>query len=623
MMALHLAIAALLFLTATAAGKLVLARTGFNFYSKDEELAFSAATGFAGLSVFAMITGFAGLIYRPIFAAALAGIIIISRRQVLDITRYLFSGAAALVRNIKTPGYSPFEKLLAGIMLLAALFNLIFAYAPPTDTDSLLYHLGIPKLFIDYHRIIHLPENFLSYMPLSGEMIYTWGLILGGGLTAKLVSYLFTIMFPGMLLIFTRQYFGRRTALLAGAAFYLSLPAINAAGVANVDIMYAFFAFAAFWSIMKWIETHNQRWCLLSAVMAAISFTTKLSNAPLIICLAVTAILYVMRNKMPARLALNVILAFMVIPALIALPWFVRNFIHTGNPFPFFDIAAFGMKLHPMTAISGSYYSKPVGFGISATALSFFQIFLGNPVTAAGPTIIVFALPLIFLRNVDKKILFIAIFATAILATVFLILPYDKTCARYHFLAIALLYIVAAYGFERLSALLDARRILAAIFLAPLIFPGLAFSAYFGAKRIPLLTGLQSPGQYILSEYEWGNAEDLKMIDYLNKNVSRKSRVMFPGYFFVDPYYYSMRVVVAQPELLALSDINEVLNRLRNDKIDYIVMRKYYYTPSENGSYYENNYSSRLDMRWEIEDYVPAYFEKEHVEGAVTLYKIK
>ena len=71
-------------------------------------------------------------------------------------------------------GYLAFALAMAA-MLLAG----IAALCPPTAKDTLLYHIALPKAFVAARGLADVPNNIAQYYPLGAELNGTWGILLG------------------------------------------------------------------------------------------------------------------------------------------------------------------------------------------------------------------------------------------------------------------------------------------------------------------------------------------------------------------------------------------------------------------------------------------------------------
>ena len=593
-----------------------------NFSSKSEEFFFSIGLGLVIYSYLFLFLGFLGLLYRALFYGLVIAGLILCHSEV----KYVFSETGKFIAKFFKWHWSKFARVLIILLAIAIPFNLLFNYAPLTDTDEIIYHISIPKIYVDSHKVIDIPDNFLSYFPLQIEMIYGYGIILRNGITAKLISYVLGILCMLLLFFFTRYLSNRETGILAATIFYLMPPIINASGIANIDIGYLFFSLLSVWGFMRLISTDSGKWLYLTVLMAGMSFASKLINAVLIFTLFIFITHYfLVKRKIKFSRYLGKFFISAVIIIFLFFPWFLRNYIYTGNPLPFFSFSFFGLNL----PVNDMYkYHAQVNVSSFMSLSSFFgdikMLFLGGHTVTSGPLIIAFGLPLLFFKK-NKKLKMIMAFSALYFLLMFCLLPEAfKGTQRYYFLIYALFSILAAYGIEKAKVFLNSRSLINFLVLFPLVLPGLAFSLYFGGKRLPLFLGFQNRESYLKKEY--GEIDSYGLLQYINNNIPPEARVLFIGRLYPMKYYYNVNVLAAQPHLMRMLYIKEVMAYLKSQNIQYIVFikRNYQLIELANGKKtYKSKLDDALDLYWTIEDFVPRYFNPVYSESdKLYLYRV-
>jgi hypothetical protein len=76
----------------------------------------------------------------------------------------------------------------AVFVLFISLLGLLQALAPPLKWDSLVYHLEMPRQYLDAGEIIYLENNLFVGFPQLAEMNYTWAMALRSGQTAGVLG---------------------------------------------------------------------------------------------------------------------------------------------------------------------------------------------------------------------------------------------------------------------------------------------------------------------------------------------------------------------------------------------------------------------------------------------------
>ena len=213
----------------------------------------------------------------------------------------------------------------------------IFFRLPPVFFDALVYHVGLPQQYLVRGGLEYLPHSHYSALPANAEMLYTLGLGLSGEMLAQLLSW-----WIGMLAALSVA--AECASLLPGAgwigfAALAGMPVLLFMGAhSGTDHLVALFIFQALMSGRLWKERGEIRWLALTAALlgfaAGTKYTALYHAAPL-------ALLWLGRGagtSAPRALRRAVLglagRAAMVIAigAALAGPWYVRNWLHTGNP---------------------------------------------------------------------------------------------------------------------------------------------------------------------------------------------------------------------------------------------------------------------------------------------------
>src|SRR3989454_241463 len=211
------------------------------------------------------------------FLSALSGVLWLAGLGVLPAIAYGFVyaiRAGVQVRPLRASGAAGVGGcLLGGAWLVAWLWATI----PPTFYDELVYHLIIPQRVLATGELLTLPWVVFTLMPHASDLLLAWGLVLGGDLGARAIQFALWVM------------------------CYLAVWAIVEVMARPRDAAWApsFIACAFAASPMVWF-------------LGTLSFT-ETSQAVGLLCRAA------------------------VIALLTVTPWWIRAFVHTGNPvYPMF-----------------------------------------------------------------------------------------------------------------------------------------------------------------------------------------------------------------------------------------------------------------------------------------------
>jgi 4-amino-4-deoxy-L-arabinose transferase-like glycosyltransferase len=215
--------------------------------------------------------------------------------------------------------------LMLGFIAVAAVLNLLGAWAPPFEYDELEYHLGA---LADYRRIGHiafLPHNFYSNLPQLSEMLYLLATVTGSDVAAKLLHWTFGLL-AALALYAVAGRLWTRSVGLTGAALFYCVPFVqDLSQTARVDLATAFFAVLAFGGLLLWHKEAKQSYLWLSALMTGAAVATKW---PAVAVVMLPALVFIVLSGRSVRLAAG----YGLVAAAGVVPWLAKNWLLSGNP---------------------------------------------------------------------------------------------------------------------------------------------------------------------------------------------------------------------------------------------------------------------------------------------------
>jgi 4-amino-4-deoxy-L-arabinose transferase-like glycosyltransferase len=318
-------------------GRWVLGRLKLVDLSPLEEVLFALGIGSGALGLTVLFLGLAGLIQQPLIFG-------------LAVLLTLASGRANLVflRSLTMP-----RPRVAVALFLAATAGLALTLAllPPTEWDSLFYHLTGPAQYLTEGQIRPGPDIPHLNFPALMEMNFLLAMVIRSDTTAVLLHLAFGLLLVGLVHALAKEVLGVKNGWLS-VLFLLSIPMVfSLAGWAYNDLTLAFYQVAALYALLKW---HGQRaaelegegkgsgfwtrlrgegWLILAGLMCGLAMGVKYTSfvAPLTL---LALLLWWHRRELsrliwPAAVMLGV-------AVLVAAPWYVKNLAFTGNPvYPF------------------------------------------------------------------------------------------------------------------------------------------------------------------------------------------------------------------------------------------------------------------------------------------------
>jgi hypothetical protein len=228
--------------------------------------------------------------------------------------------------------------LCTGLALLATAAS---AAAPVTDGDALCYHLQVPKVFLMRGSVGFMPDLHETVYPLVTELLYALALEIRGPVACRGIQWFLGLALAANVIALARPALGSR-AWWAGSLILL-VPAVSNGMTAPLnDVALAAFGTAA---IFAWIRLHDHpsyRAAITAGLFAGLAAGVKYPALVLCALLAASIALRVLDRRPtnpalrpPARPALA--LAYVAAAVAVGGWWYLRAYIHTGNPvFPFF-----------------------------------------------------------------------------------------------------------------------------------------------------------------------------------------------------------------------------------------------------------------------------------------------
>lgn len=213
--------------------------------------------------------------------------------------------------------------------------TLLTALAPVTDGDALCYHLQVPKVFLAHRSAVFEPDLHETIYPLVTESLYAVGLGLRGPVACRLIQWLLGAAFAANVAAMARPALGDR-ARWAGTVAMLVPAVSNGMGAPLNDVALAAFGNAAIFGWIRWRDRPSIRSALLAGGLAGLALGVKY---PALVLVGLLGIGFLAGR---GRWRIGHAVAFGAVAVLVGGGWYLRAFVHTGNPvYPFFR-QAFG-----------------------------------------------------------------------------------------------------------------------------------------------------------------------------------------------------------------------------------------------------------------------------------------
>lgn len=408
--------------------------------------------------------------------------------------------------------------VLVLFFLISVLVNFIGSLTPEIFYDSLLYHLGLPKLYLINHKIFNVQENLFSNYPSLGEMLYTLAISVQGDEFGKLINFSVSILCAVVIYLISRKLFNRKTGILSVAIFYITPIVSTLSWTTGVDLFVVFFVLLSLYAFISNLSSYTV------GIFAGLALSCKLTA---VFFIPAFFILYIIK-----KVKLNEILIFVIIIFVMISPWLIKNVIYTGNPVfphlrnlfggPVLNEDSFKILISELKSIKIrnvlDFFMFPWNLTLNVPAFGRYMI---------GPMFL-FLIPLTFIQNRFKQshnlkhisLFFLVAFILWIITT---------NLSRYFLPGLAILSIILAYSCERVF---NSKNILKYILFAGisvLLLINTCWSFYllnFYFKPFGVVTGLQSREEYL---YEKPYQNYYVVFKYINENLPDGSKILFVG----------------------------------------------------------------------------------------------
>lgn len=294
-------------------------------------LALAAGLGLGLLSLLILTWGMVGGLHSLV---AWAGLLLAT-----FLLRHDLRQLAVSIRQYRWP--QPNGRFQTGLALyMGGMLLLTFGLtlAPELGWDAHVYHLTGPKLYIEMGRIGHPIDLFYLGFPQLGGMQFLLGMLLAGdGLTA-LFHFGYGLLALLVVMGLAGQAFGRETMLPAGAILLSVTAVLELMMSAYVDITLLFYTTAAFYAFYRWRELHTKPgrskvtgWLILLGLFCGFCAGVKYTAVAVPIALGLSLLWTMRRQPLTQILFQGGLLT--LITSLTTLPWLLKNWLITGNPF--------------------------------------------------------------------------------------------------------------------------------------------------------------------------------------------------------------------------------------------------------------------------------------------------
>jgi len=231
------------------------------------------------------------------------------------------------------------------ILLTTAIFiflcaEIILNLTPPISRDALIHHLAVPKLWIDHGGFYEMPWAEYTYYPMNINLIYAICLYFKNDIAPKFVHLAFGIGSGLLIYLYLKPKFGRNWGLMGMIAFITTPIVVWLSTSAYIDLGMTFFTTGSILAFIKWRDSEYKafKWFFISSLGMGIAIGSKYNALIAWFIVNMFLVFSFARDTRKQITALRYGLLFFVLTALVASPWYLKNYLQTGNPFyPLFN----------------------------------------------------------------------------------------------------------------------------------------------------------------------------------------------------------------------------------------------------------------------------------------------
>ena len=260
--------------------------------------------------------------------------------------------------------------LCLSIIILLCM-EIILNLTPPISRDALIHHLAVPKLWLKHGAIYEIPWANYAYYPMNIDLLYAICLYFNNDIAPKIIHLAFGLGTGLIIYLYLKSRYGRNWGLL-GMVLFISTPiVIWLSTSAYVDLGMTFFTTGSVMAFIKWRDsTYNDvKWFILSGFAMGIAVGSKYNALIAVFILNMLLMLSVARDTHKQTAALWYGVLFFVITAFVASPWYLKNYLQTGNPFyPLFGSLFKLLNHHPVLETASRHTIEKTG------PISFFKM---------------------------------------------------------------------------------------------------------------------------------------------------------------------------------------------------------------------------------------------------------
>jgi hypothetical protein len=240
----------------------------------------------------------------------------------------------------RAPGRSIVQRDPLAILLLAVVAVALAALwaqtlRPIVAWDADVYHLTVPRLYLEHGGFRRIPFNVYSNWPLAIQLLFALAMVVEDYVLASALHFGFGVVLIGLLGMAAARATTPLWGAIAAASLLLHQVFLFEIRVAYVDVACAFLLFTAFLALHRALDDageEHRRWLVLSGVACGVLAAAKLNGVFGALCIATAYVVSRLRGGTPPRAMVKPLLAFTAPVIVLVSPWIAKSLVLTGNP---------------------------------------------------------------------------------------------------------------------------------------------------------------------------------------------------------------------------------------------------------------------------------------------------
>lgn len=223
------------------------------------------------------------------------------------------------------------------VITVIGLLLCLHATLPPLAFDALEYHLAVPRQWLHQGQIAPIAGNFFSHQPFTGELNFLVSLALGGDALPSVPKWLNLFGLAGIVCVVFGWCKAKgidQSMRSLAAAMVVTTPIIYKISTdALIDVWVVLGVVSAFHMWHRWILTRRGGALAIAALSLGIITTLK---HPATVIWVVPMLVFCLWTLQWHRVAphewILSLLALTILAAIPGLPWLIKEWSWTGNP---------------------------------------------------------------------------------------------------------------------------------------------------------------------------------------------------------------------------------------------------------------------------------------------------